>query len=105
MAEKKRAFSPGAWQEARALVYAHRGRLALGLVLLLVNRLAGLVLPSSSKWVIDRVINQHPPELLLPLALVAGAATLVQAATGFALSQILGVAAQGAITDMRRAVQ
>ena len=105
MSEKKKVFSPGAWQEARALVYAHRRRLALGLVLLLVNRLAGLVLPSSSKWVIDRVINQHHPELLLPLALVAGAATLVQAVTGFALSQILGVAAQRAITDMRRTVQ
>src|SRR6266498_69134 len=101
----KPVFTLGAWQEARALVYAHRGRLALGLVLLLVNRLAGLVLPSSSKWVIDRVINQHHPELLLPLAAAAGAATLVQAVTGFGLSQILGVAAQRAITDMRRTVQ
>src|SRR5436853_1766731 len=102
---KKRAFSPGAWQEARALVYQHRGRLTVGLGLLLVNRLAGLVLPSSSKWVIDRVINQHHPELLVPLAVAAGAATLVQAITGFGLSQILGVAAQRAITDMRRTVQ
>src|SRR5256884_6302656 len=101
----KKTITPGAWQEARALVYAHRGRLSLGLALLLVNRLAGLVLPSSSKWVIDRVINQHHPELLLPLALVAGGATLVQAITGFGLSQILGVAAQRAITDMRRTVQ
>jgi len=101
----KKTITPGAWQEARALVYAHRGRLALGLGLLLVNRLAGLVLPSSSKWVIDRVINQHHPELLLPLALAAGGATLVQAITGFGLSQILGVAAQRAITDMRRTVQ
>src|SRR3989442_778619 len=101
----KKTITPGAWQEARALIYAHRGRLAVGLALMLVNRLAGLVLPSSSKWVIDRVINQHHPELLLPLALVAGAATLVQAVTGFALSQILGVAAQRAITDMRRTVQ
>src|SRR5438128_157222 len=105
MSEKKKVFSPGAWQEARVLVYAHRRRLALGLVLLLVNRLAGLVLPSSSKWVIDRVINQHHPELLLPLALVAGAATLVQAVTGFALSRIPSVAAQRADTDMRRTVQ
>src|SRR2546427_134125 len=72
---------------------------------MLVNRLAGLVLPSSSKWVIDRVINQHHAELLLPLAIAAGAATLVQAVTGFGLSQVLGVAAQRAITDMRRTVQ
>src|SRR5438046_6461688 len=101
----KKTITPGAWQEARALIYAHRGRLALGLGLLLVNRLAGLVLPSSSKWVIDRVINQHHAELLLPLALAAVGATLVQAITGFGLSQVLGVAAQRAITDMRRTVQ
>src|SRR2546422_247060 len=101
----KKTITPGAWQEARALIYAHRGRLAVGLALMLVNRLAGLVLPSSSKWVIDRVINQHHPELLLPLALAAGGATVVQAITGFGLSQILGVAAQRAITDMRRTVQ
>src|SRR3989449_2756437 len=86
----KKTITPGAWQEARALISAHRGRLALGLVLLLVNRLAGLVLPSSSKWVIDRVINQHHPELLLPLALVAGAATLVQAVARVGPSHILG---------------
>src|SRR5256885_12257636 len=66
MAEKKRGISPGAWQEARALVYQHRGRLVFGFVLLMVNRLAGLVLPGSSKWVIDRVINQHHAELLVP---------------------------------------
>src|SRR5437899_2127469 len=101
----KKTITPGAWQEARGLIYAHRGRLGLGLALLLVNRLAGLVLPASSKWVIDRVIGQHHPELLLPLALAAGATTLVQALTGFALSQVLGVAAQRAITDMRRTVQ
>src|SRR6266516_3202070 len=101
----KTTITPGAWQEARGLIYAHRGRLGLGLALLLVNRLAGLVLPASSKWVIDRVIGQHRPELLLPLALAAGGATLVQALTGFALSQVLGVAAQRAITDMRRTVQ
>ena len=102
---KKAAITPGAWQEARALIYAHRKRLSLGLVLLLLNRVAGFVLPASPKYVIDRVIGQHRPELLLPFALAAGAATLVQAVTGFGLSQILGVAAQRAITDMRRTVQ
>src|SRR5690348_3631441 len=101
----KKTITTGAWQEARSLVYAHRHRLALGLVLLLGNRLAGLVLPSSSKWLIDRVITQHHPELLVRLALVVGAATVVQAITGFGISQILGVAAQRAITDMRRTVQ
>src|SRR2546421_10144566 len=97
----RKTISPGAWQEARGLIYAHRGRLGLGLALLLVNRLAGLVLPASSKWVIDRVIGQHHPELLLPLALAAGGAPPVQAPTGFALSHVLGVAAPRALTAMR----
>ncbi|HXI64260.1 MAG TPA: ABC transporter ATP-binding protein [Gemmatimonadales bacterium] len=101
----KKTITSGAWQEARSLVYAHRRRLGFGLGLLLINRVAGFVLPSSPKWVIDRVIGQHRPDLLVPLALVVGVATLVQSATGFGLSQILGVAAQRAITDMRRTVQ
>ena len=75
------------------------------LLLMLVSRLAGLVLPASSKWLIDEVIGNNRTDLLLPLALAAGAATVVQAVTSFGLSQILGVAAQRAITDMRKRVQ
>src|SRR2546425_4205890 len=98
----KKAITRGAWEEARALIYAHRRRLGLGLVLMLVNRLAGLVLPSSSKWVIDRIINQHHPELLLPLAAAVGAATLVQAGTGVAPSRSLGGGPPRATTRIRR---
>ncbi len=93
------------WQEARDLIWVHRRRLAVGLALLLVNRLAGLVLPASSKVLIDDVIGHRRGDLLVWLAAAAGAATLLQAATSFALSQVLGVAAQRAITDMRRTVQ
>src|SRR5258707_15833734 len=102
---KKPTITKGAWQEARALVYAHRHRLTLGFLLLLVTRAAGFVLPAAPKWVIDRVIGQQQAQLLVPLAIAAGVATLVQAVTGYGLSQILGVAAQRAITDMRRTVQ
>ena len=72
---------------------------------MLVNRLAGLVLPATSKFLIDDVIGKGRADLLMPLALAAGAATFVQAVTSFALSQVLGVAAQRAITDMRRRVE
>jgi ABC-type multidrug transport system fused ATPase/permease subunit len=94
-----------AWRQARELMWARRGRLALGLLLMLVNRLSGLVLPATSKYLIDDVIGRHRAELLMPLALVAGAATVIQAVTSFALSQVLGVAAQRAITEMRRRVE
>ena len=91
--------------EARALVQQHRHRLLLGMVLMLVSRFAGLVLPGLSGYVVDDVIAEGRSEMLVPLALVAAGATLVQASTGFALSQVLGVAAQRAITEMRKRVQ
>src|SRR5687768_9670278 len=99
-AKKKPVTSAAAWREARELVWTHRRRLIIGLVLMLVSRLAGLVLPASSKWLIDDVVGKGRTDLLMPIALAAGAATLVQAVTSFGLSQILGVAAQRAITDM-----
>ena len=94
-----------AWHEARELVWAHRARLALGLFLMLLSRVAGLALPASSKYLIDDVIHGRKIDLLLPLALAVIAAALFQAATSFALSQVLGVAAQRAITEMRKRVQ
>ena len=104
-APRQRKSVSTALQEARALVREHRGRLSLGLALLLVSRLSGLVLPSTSKLLIDDVVGKGRRELLLPIAVAAGAATLVQAATSFSLSQVLGVAGQRAINDMRKRVQ
>jgi subfamily B ATP-binding cassette protein MsbA len=103
--KKTRVSGENAWREARELLWKHRRRLAIGFVLMLVGRLAGLVLPASSKWLIDEVIGNGRTDLLMPIALAAGGATVVQAVTAFALSQILGVAAQRAITDMRKRVQ
>jgi subfamily B ATP-binding cassette protein MsbA len=102
---KRKLNAANAWAEARELVWEHRGRLALGLALMLVNRLAGLVLPTTSKFLIDDVIGRGRADLLIPLASAAAAATLVDAATGFALSQVLGVAAQKAIANMRMSMQ
>ena len=103
--KKKRMDPRAAWAEARVLIRESRGRLALGLVLLLISRLCGLVLPATSKLLIDDVIGKGNRELLLPIALAGGAATLIQAVTGFGLSQILGVAAQRVINEIRKDVQ
>src|SRR6188768_1316141 len=103
--QKKKVSASAAWREARELIWAHRRRLGIGLVLMLVSRGAGLVLPASSKWLSDEVIGKQRVDLLPPLALAAGVATVIQAVTSFGLSQILGVAAQRAITDMRKRVQ
>jgi ABC-type multidrug transport system fused ATPase/permease subunit len=72
---------------------------------MLISRLSGLVLPASSKFLIDDVIGKHRHDLLPLLALAVGAATLIDGIISFTLSQVLGVAAQHAITDMRRSIQ
>jgi len=92
-------------RDAAELLHARRGRLALGFALLAVSRICGLVLPGTTKFLLDNVIGKGQRQLLVPLVLAAGAATLIQAVMGFALSQVLGKAAQRSITEMRRAVQ
>ena len=103
--EKKKPNFVNAWREARTIIWSYRKRLAFGFGLMLVNRLAGLVLPASSKYVIDEVIGNNRPELLVNLAIAVAVATMLQAGTSFSLSQVLGVAAQRAITEMRKVVQ
>ena len=107
MAEKKKPKydSKRAWAEARALIWVHRRSVSIGLALMLVSRAAGFVLPASTKWLIDDVVGKHRMELLTPLALAAGAAVLINAITAFALSQVVSVAAQRAISTLREDVQ
>src|SRR5258706_10055079 len=71
---------------------------------MLVAQLTGLVLPWSSKFLVDDIIGKRHVEYLPWLALAVGASSLFQAGCSFALSQVLGVAAQRAITDMRKRV-
>jgi ABC-type multidrug transport system fused ATPase/permease subunit len=102
---KKKAFTAGAWEEARGLIWTHRKRLAIGLALMVINRLSGFVLPWSTKYLMDNVVAQKHWDLLPKLAMAVGVAAIVDALSSFANSQILGVAAQRAITDMRKDVE
>ena len=104
-AQKNSVNYSRAWAESRELVWRHRKSLSVGLALMLVNRFAGLVLPAGSKYLIDEVIGKQRGEMLVPFALGTAVAVLVQAATTYSLSQIVSVAAQRAIADMRRNVQ
>ena len=107
MAEERsnKARLSNAWIEARAIIWKRRHRLALGFLLIGVNRLCGLILPYSPKILIDDVIGKNRGDLLIWLAAAVGAATLVQAVTSYSLAQLLGVAAQRAITEMRMKVE
>ena len=99
--ERLRALLPDIWK----LIRPRRGLLALGFVLMGINRVSSLVLPYSTKYLIDDVIGKRHTNLLLPLVLGVLCATLAQGATSFALTQLLSKAAQRLIAELRQSVQ
>ena len=93
------------WPDIWALVKPRRGILAIGFVLMIINRVAGLVLPASTKFLIDDVVTKHNLKLLMPIVLSVLAATAIQGLTSFSLTQLLSKAAQRLIAEMRAKVQ
>ncbi len=89
----------------RTIVWPRRKLVLLGLVLIVLNRLAGLVLPGSSKFLIDNAISQADLSLLRLILLVVASAILVQASTSFFLTRLLSVEAQHLISLLRAKVQ
>lgn len=92
---------PDAW----ALISPRRGLLVVGLLLMAVNRVAGFVLPGSTKYLVDDVINKRQIHLLVPLVLAVVGATVVQGLTSFTLTQLLSKSSQRMITELRLKVQ
>ena len=82
-----------------------RGLLAFGFALMLINKIAGFVLPYSSRFLIDNVVTKHQVWMLRPLVLAVLTATLVQGITSFSLTQLLSKAAQRLIAELREEVQ
>jgi ABC-type multidrug transport system fused ATPase/permease subunit len=95
------------WPQIRALVAPRLGLLLAGMGLMAVNRVAGLVLPFTSKPLLDTVLSPlHPhPELLPRIIALVFSAMVVQAITSFSLTQLLSKAGQRLIAEMRRQVQ
>ena len=93
------------YRDLRELVWPRRYLFAAGLALVFVNRAASLVLPTSTKYLIDDVVQPRRQDLLVPLVAVVGAAVVVQAVTSFALTQLLSASAQKLIAEMRVRVQ
>jgi ABC-type multidrug transport system fused ATPase/permease subunit len=87
------------------LIKPRRGILAVGLLLMAVNRVSGLILPASTKYLVDDVIGKHRIHLLTPIVLAVLAATVIQGLTSFTLTQLLSKSAQKMIADLRRQVQ
>jgi len=100
-AQHFKSVKPLIWE----LVRPRRALMAFGFLLLLIGRLCGLVLPASTKFLLDDVITKHRPDLLLPLVGVVVSATLIQGITSFSLTQLLSKEAQRLIAELRRRVQ
>jgi ABC-type multidrug transport system fused ATPase/permease subunit len=92
-------------RDLRDLVWPRRWLFLAGLVLVFINRAASLVLPASTKYLIDDVVQTRRPDLLTPLVAAVGVAILVQAITSFSLIQLLSASAQRLIAEMRVRVQ
>ncbi|MBY5952412.1 ABC transporter ATP-binding protein/permease [Algoriphagus marincola] len=87
------------------IVWPRRKHLLLGLFLIVISRLAGLVLPGASKYLVDDVIPSNDLQLLKWLIIAVVAAIVIQSVTSYALTQILSVEAQNLIAKLRSQVQ
>jgi subfamily B ATP-binding cassette protein MsbA len=99
--QRLKAILPEVWK----LMRPRRGLLTLGFVLMVINRVSGFVLPASTKFLIDDVINKHHLAGLQRLVGIVLLATVIQGITSFALTQLLSKAAQRLITELRQQVQ
>jgi len=99
--ERGRALAQDLW----ALIRPRRWLFASGFALMAVSRVASLVFPVSTKFLIDDVLGHHRRELLLPLVGIVLAATVLQAGTSYAVSQLLGRESQRLIAELRRKLQ
>jgi subfamily B ATP-binding cassette protein MsbA len=98
---KLKKVMPEVWK----LVRPRRALLAGSFGLMILNRASGLVLPGSSKWLIDKVMNGHDMTMLLPIVSAVVVATTIQGGTSYALTQLLSKEGQRLITDLRMQVQ
>src|ERR1700723_267858 len=88
-----------------ALLRPRRGIIALGFVLMIINRSSGLILPASTKYLVDDVITKRQTNLLLPIVAIVITATIIQAITSYSLTQLLSKSSQRMITELRIQVQ
>ena len=89
--------------EAWVFMRPQRALLLFGFALIGLNRVAGLVLPASTKYLFDNIIAKRQVQYLRPLVLAILGATIVQGLSSYTLTQVLSKAAQRMITDLRQA--
>ncbi len=104
-ADKKHHRKASLRYVVKELILPRKWLLLLGLLLIIINRLAGLVLPGSSKYLIDNVIGKSDLQMFKWLLIVVAGAVLVQSTTSFFLTRLLSVEAQYLISVLRSQIQ
>lgn len=89
----------------KEFIWPRKYIIMVGLLLIVISRIAGLVLPGASKYLIDNVVIEKDFEMLKLLLLVVGGAIVLQAVTSFLLTRLLSVEAQHLISKLRAQVQ
>jgi ABC-type multidrug transport system fused ATPase/permease subunit len=106
MADDKKKISGASLRHAfDEIIWPRRKLIFMGLVLILFNRLSGLVMPASTKYLVDNVIAEGNMEWLYMLLAAVGGAVLIQAVTSYALTMLMSVEAQHLIASLRSDVQ
>ena len=93
------------WPDIKAIFEPRKGSLAIGLLLIVISRLAGMVLPASMRYLVDDIIGKHNQDMLVPLVAAVVGATILQGISSFTLTQLLSKAAQRLIAELRQKVQ
>ncbi len=89
----------------KTIIWPRRKMVFIGLILIVISRLASLVLPGASKYLIDNVIVNKDMHMLKVLLVVVALSIIVQAITSFLLTKLLSVEAQHLISKLRVQVQ
>src|SRR6187431_2607321 len=92
-------------QVFKTIIWPRKGILLVGLVLIIISRLAGLVVPIAPKYLMDDVVPNKDFELLNLVVMAVAVGVLIQAITSYILTQILSVEAQRLISTLRSSVQ
>ncbi len=92
-------------QVFKTIIWPRKNKLAIGLILIIISRLSGLVLPYASKYLMDEIIAKEQIDMLQTFLVIVAGAILIQAVTSYVLTQLLSVEAQHLISVLRAKVQ
>ncbi|KAA3660976.1 MAG: ABC transporter ATP-binding protein, partial [Calditrichaeota bacterium] len=106
MHNKTKKMSLGSIRHAfKNIIWPRKKLVLIGIILIIINRAAGLILPGSTKFLIDDIIAEGNMTMLKWLLVVVGGALLVQSVTSFSLTRLLSVEAQHLISVLRSQMQ